>query len=180
MSLLPVGVRVRDLVMHPDDRGVFSEIYRREWDSGIDPVQWNIVRSRPGVLRGVHVHVRHTDYWIIIDGTATVGLRDLRSGSSTEGVSAEVAVTGENLTALTIPPGVAHGFLFHESALHVYAVSHYWDTADELGCHWADPALEIEWPAPPSLVSSRDAEAGPLSDLLLELAPFQPIGRLSR
>lgn len=173
---LPEGVRVRDIAMHADDRGAFSEIYREEWDTGIAPVQWNVVRSEPGVLRGVHVHVHHTDYWMVIDGAATLGLRDLRSGSPTEGSSAVVAVSGDRLTALTIPPGVAHGFLFHEPAFHVYAVSHYWDTDDELGCHWADPDLDIKWPAPPSLVSPRDAAAGSLSDLLSRLEPFQPIG----
>lgn len=168
---------MRDLVMHADDRGVFTELYRNEWDTGVEPVQWNMVRSQPGVLRGVHVHPRHTDYLVIVDGSATVGIRDLRERSDTEGQSATIDVSGERLTTLTIPPGVAHGFLFHQPALHIYSVSHYWDTADELGCHWADPALEIEWPMVPSFLSPRDAGAGSLSDLLVELEPFQPIGR---
>lgn len=171
----PVGVRVRTLTMHPDDRGVFTEVYRREWDTGVDPVQWNMVRSEAGALRGVHVHPRHTDYLMIISGSANVGLRDLRRGSATEGLSTLMPVSGDQLTALTIPRGVAHGFLFHEPSIHLYAVSHYWDTADELACHWSDPALGIEWPATPTLVSTRDQAAGSLSDLLAELEPHQPI-----
>ena len=168
------------MTMHADERGVFTEIYRREWDTGIDPVQWNLVRSEAGVFRGFHVHPEHTDYLMIVSGTATVGLRDLRAGSDTEGLSATLTVDGGRLTALTIPPGVGHGFLFHEPAVHVYAVSHYWDTEDELACHWSDPALGIDWPFPPSLVSPRDDAAGSLSDLLARLLPCQPIGRDDR
>jgi dTDP-4-dehydrorhamnose 3,5-epimerase len=175
-NLVPNGVRVDRLTMHPDDRGVFTEVYRREWDTGIDPVQWNMVRSQAGVLRGVHVHPRHADYLMIVSGRASIGLRDLRRGSSTEGLSAQFTVDGDHLTALTIPPGVAHGFLFLEPSIHVYAVSRYWDVADELACHWADPVLEFDWPLTPTLLSDRDRDAGSLSDLLDELEPYQPIG----
>jgi dTDP-4-dehydrorhamnose 3,5-epimerase len=127
------------------------------------------------VLRGVHVHPTHDDYLILVEGRATVGLRDLRRGSATEGTSATVDLAGSEMTSIVIPHGVAHGFLFREPSLHVYSVSHYWDTADELACHWDDPALEIDWPATPSRVSERDAGAQSLSDLLVELAPHQPI-----
>lgn len=173
---LPDGVAVRPLTMHADHRGVFTEIHRREWDTAIDPIQWNVVRSEAGVLRGVHVHPRHTDYLLVIEGRATIGLRDLRSGSPSEGRSATIEVDGDRWMGLTIPPGVAHGFLFHERSLHVYSVSHYWDLADELGCHWADPALEIDWPFQPTLLSERDAAASSLGALTDELAPLQPIG----
>lgn len=170
-----VGVRVRPMAMHADDRGVFTEIFRQEWDTGIDPVQWNVVRSGAGVLRGVHVHPRHTDYLMIVSGAATIGLHDLRAGSPTEGRSQTFAVHGGELAGLTIPPGVAHGFLFHEPSIHVYAVSHYWDTEDELPCRWSDPALGIDWPFQPTLVSPRDDRAGSLRDLMIRLAPYQPI-----
>jgi dTDP-4-dehydrorhamnose 3,5-epimerase len=60
MTQLPDGVVCRNLVVHRDDRGWISEIFRQEWPTGVAPVQWNAVRSMAGVLRGVHVHVRHT------------------------------------------------------------------------------------------------------------------------
>lgn len=177
---VPTGVKAIPLTMHPDERGVFTEIYREEWDTGIRPVQWNVVRSQAGTLRGVHVHPVHHDYLVVVDGKATVGLRDLRKGSPTEGRSATIVASGDALRALYIPPGVAHGFLFHEPSLHVYTVSHYWNLADELGCRWSDPDLEIDWPFSPELVSERDASAQPLSDLLEELAPYQPISLPAR
>ena len=108
----------------------------------MNPIQWNAVRSEVGVLRGVHVHVRHRDYLTLPYGRAVVGLRDLRQGSRTEGLSVFVELSGDEPASLVIPCGVAHGFYFHEPSLHVYAVTEYWNPDDELGCHWADPELE--------------------------------------
>jgi len=175
MHRLPAGVLLRSAQIHQDERGVFAELYRQAWDTGIEPVQWNFVASGAGVLRGVHVHIRHDDYLILLQGRACIGLRDLRRCSLTEGLTALVEIDGAGLTAFTIPHGVAHGFYFYEPSAHIYAVSDYWDTSDELACHWADPALEIPWPAKQALLSERDAGAPPLSDLMAQLEPYQPI-----
>jgi len=174
-STLPVGTSLLPLEAHDDARGAFIELYRLEWETGIVPVQWNAVRSEPGVLRGVHVHVRHEDYLTVPYGSASVGLRDLRRGSPTEGVATVVELDGEAPAALVIPHGVAHGFYFHAPSLHVYAVSEYWDPEDELGCHWADPDLGIPWPCRSARVSERDAQSPSLRALLDRLEPSQPI-----
>lgn len=171
---LPHDVRLVPFPTHRDHRGRFTEIFRSEWDSGIVPIQWNAVVSVAGVMRGVHLHPIHRDYLVIVDGSATVGLRDLRRGSPTTGRTALVRLSGESMSGLQLPPGVAHGTLFHERSLLVYGASHYYSEADELECHWADPALEIDWPEEPVVLSSRDAEAPPLSDLLAAIEPFQP------
>jgi dTDP-4-dehydrorhamnose 3,5-epimerase len=175
MTELPNGVCINRLDMHHDDRGVFTEIFRREWCLGIDPVQWNVVRSVAGVLRGVHVHPRHDDYLIVAHGRVSVGLRDLRRGSSTEGLAALVGLSANDLQGVFIPHGVAHGFYFHEPSIHLYAVSHRWDPSDEKACLWSDPALGIPWPVATARVSDRDAGAQPLSRLLDELESEQPI-----
>jgi dTDP-4-dehydrorhamnose 3,5-epimerase len=173
--MLPAGVRVRSLTMHRDPRGVFTEIFRQEWDTGVAPIQWNAVSSAAGVLRGVHVHIRHDDYLIVLHGRGSIGLRDLRRGSPTEGVAGLVELRGDALEAITIPHGVAHGFYFDEPSLHIYSVSEYWNPADELGCRWDDPALEIPWSVRSATVSERDASAGSLRDLLDQIEPWQPI-----
>src|SRR5262245_34707583 len=108
---LPVGVRARALVTHGDQRGSLTEMFRAAWEPELAVVQWNIVRSEANVLRGVHLHVRHADYLVVLDGEMLVGLRDLRRDSPTYGCSATQALTGSAMTALVIPPGVAHGFL---------------------------------------------------------------------
>lgn len=59
---LPSQCVLRNLTTHSDHRGALTEIFRKEWQTGIEPVQWNFVHSQPNVLRGVHVHVLHTDY----------------------------------------------------------------------------------------------------------------------
>jgi dTDP-4-dehydrorhamnose 3,5-epimerase len=162
---LPLGVRRIPFVHHPDTRGSLFEMFRASSEAGFTPVQWNVVRSHAGVLRGVHVHAVHSDYLVLVEGSALVGLRDLRSDSPTEGRAALVELRGDTSGALVVPPGVAHGFYFPEPSLHVYGVSHYWDPADELGCHWADPALGIPWPDVRPLLSDRDASAGTLGAL---------------
>lgn len=162
---LPAGVSLLALTPHTDERGVFTELYRDSWEPGIAPVQWNAVRSEANVLRGVHVHRRHVDYLTLVAGAATIGLHDLRPGSPTEGMGAAIELTPGTPQALVIPVGVAHGFYFHETSVHVYAVSHEFDPADDLGCRWNDPALHIPWPCTEPVISQRDRELGSLSEL---------------
>lgn len=166
---LPEGVRLRPLEPHADSRGTFTELHRVEWGVGGSPLQWNAVRSEAGVLRGVHVHPRHDDYLILFAGHAAVGLRDLRDGSQTAGAAVCLDLRGNAPVGVTIPHGVAHGFYFHEPSLHIYAVSHYWDVTDELGCRWDDEQLGIAWPQKEARVSPRDAALPPLAVLLDEL-----------
>ena len=162
---LPHDVSLLELTPHADDRGIFTELFRVSWEPGVAPAQWNAVRSEPNVLRGVHAHVRHTDYLTVVAGRATIGLHDLRSGSPTEGLGTTVELDASAPAALVIPVGVAHGFYFHEPSIHVYAVSHEFDPADELGCRWDDPALDIAWPCTDPLLSQRDQGLGPLTEL---------------
>jgi dTDP-4-dehydrorhamnose 3,5-epimerase len=162
---LPTGVCARPLDMHCDSRGVFTEVFRASWNVEFSAVQWNVVQSAAGVLRGVHVHPLHDDYLVLLSGRATVGLHDLRPGSPTYGSGVALELTGDPMTAVSIPAGVAHGFFFHEPSVHIYAVSKYWNPADELGCHWADPRLAIKWACREPVLSVRDAQLGPLADL---------------
>jgi dTDP-4-dehydrorhamnose 3,5-epimerase len=172
---LPQGVSLRSLQTHRDERGSLTELFRASWVAGIDVVQWNYSESEARVLRGVHVHVKHADYLILLRGRATIGLRDLRIGSPTESMTALVEMQGTKLHALTIPYGVAHGFYFHEPSAHLYAVSEYWNKQDELGCRWADPELEINWPDVAPLISERDAELPSLRELVESLPHGQQI-----
>ena len=166
-AALPLGVSLRALATHRDRRGSLTELFRAEWETGTTttPAQWNFVESEARVLRGVHAHFRHSDYLVLLRGRSTIGLHDLREASPTEGLSALVELRGEELSALYIPPGVAHGFYMHEPSMHAYAVSEYWDPMDELVCHWADPGLDLRWPDASPLISERDAGLPPLGEL---------------
>jgi len=166
---LPAGVHVRRLITHRDDRGSLVELFRRSWPPALDAAQWNVVRSRPGVFRGVHAHVRHDDYLVVLSGHGRIGLRDLRRSAPTFARTAVVDLPGDELASIVIPHGVAHGFFFPQASLHVYAMTTEWDTADELGCHFADPELGIPWDIAPTYVSERDRTAPPLRALQAQM-----------
>ena len=142
---LPQDVCLLPLQPHSDARGVFIEVFRAHWDTHVDPLQWNAVVSHRNVLRGVHAHWRHGDYLVVLQGQMFVGLQDLRRACCTYGAAALLTLSADEPMALVIPPGVAHGFFFPVPAMHLYAVSHYWDREDELGCRWDDPDVKIPW-----------------------------------
>lgn len=168
---MPDGVELRELTPNADERGVFTEILRVEWGLPSEFVQWNAVSSRAKTLRGVHVHPRHWDYLVMAAGTMRLGLADLRPESPTHGLACCLELRAEAPCAGIIPPGVAHGFYFPEDSVHIYGVSHYWDTADELGCRWDDPEMAIPWgEIEPRFVSERDLELPSLGELAGPLA----------
>lgn len=163
---LPAGVRRTSLQIHHDERGWLTEVFREEWDTGMQPVQWNISYSRPGTLRGFHVHLIHYDYIVVPKGEALMGLKDLRSDSPTYGLSALLTLTEANLEGWMIPPGVGHGLYFAEASLLCYAVSEYWNVEDELSCRWDDAELGLAWPVTKPLLSEHDRTAPPLRELM--------------
>src|SRR2546427_12275186 len=75
---LPPGTRLRSLTAHGDRRGWLVEAFRAEWEPDDAGAQVNVSSSAQGVLRGSHVHGRHTDYFVLASGAPTVGLNDLR------------------------------------------------------------------------------------------------------
>lgn len=164
-QVLPPGVQLRSLLPHKDDRGVFLEAFREEWSTGCDPVQWNVVRSEPDVLRGVHVHSSHTDYLLVISGRMFLGLHDIRPNAPTDGLSAMLVLDASTPTAVTVPPGVCHGFYFPEPSIHMYAVSHYWDETDELGCRFDESELGLNWPNREPKLSRRDGLASSYGEM---------------
>ena len=170
---LPDGVELRPLIAHPDDRGRVAEIFRVEWATGIAPVQWVVTFTDAGVMRGVHVHPRHDDYFVLLQGRIALGLHDLRPRSPTGGCAAMVELRGDEPTAVLIPHGVGHGFLFLSRSTYVVGTSHYYDPADELGCHWLDPDLGLAWPAAAAQLSARDAALPSLREVAKRIPAWQ-------
>jgi dTDP-4-dehydrorhamnose 3,5-epimerase len=176
---LPSGVTVTPLKLFTDDRGMLTELFRESWGLEVKPVQWTLTTSGAGVLRGAHVHVRRNDYVITAQGRMDIGLRDIRRGSPTEGLGVLVEQRGGEPTAVSVPRGVIHGFHFHEPSTTIVGFSVDFDPQDDLECNWADPEIGIPWRVdrPDGVVlSDRDRNAPPLSELLAALEPHQPIG----
>lgn len=152
-----VGVTVRAFAANADMRGELFEIHRDDWQLAPRPVQWDFVTRRANALQGVHVHCRRWDYVIVLDGQATIGLKDIRCGQPSFGRSMAIEVSGREPTVVTIPPGVAHGIFARTALRYLYGLSVAWSgDDDDLGCRYDDPALAITWPAGAPLVLPRD------------------------
>jgi len=164
--LLPQGVILKYLKSFPDERGIFTELYRESWIKDTEYIQWNVVNSKARVFRGVHLHIKHFDYLSIMKGRAIFGLHDMRRNSPTYQLSAMVELNESKPGTLIIPPGVAHGFYFFEASTHIYAVSEYWNTDDELGCHFLDEHLKLDWPDKKPILSLHDKNLSTYEQLL--------------
>ncbi len=164
-AALPPGVLLRELEIHRDARGALTEFFHSSWIDAFQPAQWQVTVSEPGSLRGVHLHLHHTDYFVVLDGAVTVGLHDLRAGSPAHGRGVLVELDGTAPAALMVPPGVAHGAYCRTRATYVIGIDHGYDPADEFGCRWNDPQLGIAWPSDAPLLSARDAALPSLAEL---------------
>ena len=153
------GVSVITGTPHRDRRGSLTEVHRDDWESAPRPVQWDRVESRPGVLRGVHVHRARWDFFVTIDGRATIGLTDVRHHSPTFGLPMLIECPDGVSTSVAVPPGVAHGIYAHQRLLYLYGLSVHYDGSDEdLGCRHDDPDLGLDWPSPAPTLAGRDLE----------------------
>jgi len=154
------GVRYGAIARIEDPRGSFRELWREGTSGPIDPaqagaapgsdprfVQANLSTSAQGVLRGLHLHQRQLDHWVVASGRAFVVLVDVRPMLRGE---ERPLVDKRELGAdewVDIPIGVAHGFLALEPLQLIYLVTNEYDGSDELGFAWDDPLAAVPWPA---------------------------------
>lgn len=154
------GVLLAELRPFADDRGRFTETFRKEWfpQRAWHNVQSNRSDSRAGVLRGLHYHFNQVDYWYLADGRIRVGLADLRRSSPTFRQTQTIDLDATDSRGLYIPCGVAHGFLALTEVILFYTVDNYYDGGDEFGLAWDDPEVAVAWqPAVAPVLSRRDA-----------------------
>ena len=174
-SALP-GVRYGAIERHADERGSFREVWRAGAYPAEDFVQANLSSSAAGVLRGLHLHRRQDDLWIVPTGRAFVALVDVRP--LLDGSGPVAIVETRELAAddwVLIPSGVAHGFLALDPLDLIYLVTNEYDGSDELGFAWDDPLVGVAWPTlrgtPDGrpILSGRDGANPPLAELLVRL-----------
>jgi dTDP-4-dehydrorhamnose 3,5-epimerase len=166
------GVRFGTIARSVDERGSFRELWRAS-ASDIAYAQANLSTSAPGVLRGLHLHTRQDDRWIVTAGRAFVALVDVRPLLSDPAALPLVATRelGPDET-VDIPAGVAHGFLAIGPLELVYFVTNEYDGTDEAGFAWDDPAAAVAWPVMPPggpILSARDAANPTLAELVVRL-----------
>jgi dTDP-4-dehydrorhamnose 3,5-epimerase len=162
---VPASVRVGELTTHTDQRGSLTEIYRLAWPGAPELPQWNHVRNAPNSMRGMHVHMEHSDFIVVIQGEMLLALRDARKEG--DGAGGILRLKGERMNWVFIPPGVAHAFYSPRGNTLVYGQTHFWHAGDELCCRWDDPDMGLQWPAiKDPVISPRDAAAGTFKDLV--------------
>lgn len=151
------GVVLNELVVHGDHRGRVFEGWRESW-TPFTVKQLTEGRAQAGVMKGLHLHYIQWDYWRIVTGKMIVGLYDARPDSSTHGVSTSFIMSPETPSALSIPPGVAHGYYAVEDLEMIYLLSEVYNPDDEFGIR-AD-SVGIDWPhlvaGTEPLISERD------------------------
>ncbi|WP_407929685.1 dTDP-4-dehydrorhamnose 3,5-epimerase [Iocasia frigidifontis] len=148
MSVI-TGVRVKSLVKHPDDRGFFMEVLRR--DDGLLELfgQASLSKTYPGVIKAFHYHQEQDDIWFFPSGNAQVVLYDLREDSPTRARTDVYYMGEDNQVLLLIPKGVAHGYqvLGNKAATIMYFTTKPYnrENPDEYRIPWDDPEIGFDW-----------------------------------
>lgn len=158
---------------HGDSRGWFIETHRRTVfaAAGIDAdfVQDNHSLSAKGTLRGLHYQKPPAAQGKLvrcISGRFFDVAVDIRRGSPTYGRHAHAVLSGEDLRAIWIPPGFAHGFVaLTDEVQMIYKTTAEYRPDLERTVRWDDSSLAIPWPVEnPPLISARDRDAPLLAD----------------
>lgn len=161
------GVTIVELEPRRDDRGSFIRTFcEEEFAAAGLPfrvVQANLsINAAAFTLRGLHFqHTPHGEPKIIscLRGRIFDVAVDIRPDSATylEWVAVEMAADLDRVVHLDV--GIAHGFLTLEpdSEVH-YLMGASFVAGAAAGLRWDDPAIGIDWPAAPAVISERDGD----------------------
>jgi dTDP-4-dehydrorhamnose 3,5-epimerase len=167
------GIKVVVPEVFEDDRGFFSETYRKDRfeELGLPGqfVQDNHSRSMKGVLRGLHFQWEPPmgKLMRVTLGKAFLVAVDIRKGSPTLGQWFGIEVSAENKKQVWAPAGFARGFcVLSEHAEIQYKCTGIYSNKCESGILWNDPAIGIQWPIMNPILSKKDETAQTLAKWL--------------
>jgi dTDP-4-dehydrorhamnose 3,5-epimerase len=159
------GVWLVEPIPHVDSRGSFARTFCTEEfaEHGLahNFVQHSVSHSvHKHTLRGLHFQTSpYAEDKLVscIQGAIFDVAVDLRPESPTYLQWTAALLTPETRRQLYIPKGCAHGFqsLSDDSAVF-YLISTPFNPASSTGVRYDDPALSIDWPAPPTVMSEKD------------------------
>ncbi len=175
------GVILVEPDVHRDVRGFLVESYHAEKYAagGIREhfVQDNHSRSKRGTLRGFHAQLSRPQGKLVrvIEGEVLDVALDIRRGSPSFAKHSVATLSAESFRQLYVPPGFAHAFLVtSETAQLEYKCTELYDPSSEISIAWNDPDLDIPWPISAPILSSKDAAAPQLRDLVERLPVYTP------
>lgn len=160
------GAFIIDLEPRTDTRGFFARTFdAQEFEArgmrGLVAqcnVSYNPVR---GTMRGMHMQLPPATEPKLVRctrGAVHDVIVDMRPASPTYLRHLAVELTADNRRQLYVPDMFAHGYLtLTDHAEVAYQVGEYYSPGHERGLRHDDPALGIEWPAPVTVISPKDA-----------------------
>lgn len=124
--------------------------------------------TRKHTLRGLHFQAAPNQEVKLVScvrGAIFDVAVDLRPHSATYLQWAGVTLSAENGRQFYIPKGFAHGFQsLQEDVAVSYLISTPYVSGSSEGLRFDDPAIDVRWPAAPSMVSDRDLAWSPWRD----------------
>lgn len=161
---------------HNDNRGYFSEVFRKDLLEEIigykvDFVQDSESKSEKGVLRGLHFQLPpYTQAKLVrvLEGKVLDVAVDIRKNSATFGQYVSVELSKENKKQLYVPRGFAHGFVvLSSSAVFSYKVDNYYSPEHDKGLAYNDKDLNIDWKLPlhELKISKKDKNQSNLNEI---------------
>lgn len=130
-------------------------------------VQDNEAISKKGVLRGMHVNVKHPQAKLIrvLDGEILDVLIDLRKNSKTYMTCYSIILSAANKKQLYIPEGMGHGYLALTDARVLFKTTTHYFPNDEMGFAWNSKEITIDWGTTSPIQSDRDKKSEDLSEV---------------
>jgi dTDP-4-dehydrorhamnose 3,5-epimerase len=160
---------------YPDERGFLLQSYvcsdLQACGITADFRQAIQSKSRRGTVRGLHFQWDPPQGKLIrcVTGAILDVAVDIRPGSPTVGDHVVLEMSGRNGLVFWLPPGFAHGFMaLEDDSIVLYECTAEWSPSGEGGILWNDPALKIEWPWIPPVVSAKDKSNPPLKEWLAD------------
>lgn len=166
------GAFVIELEPIEDERGYFARAWCADEFAthGLNPdlTQCNVVfNHKRGTLRGMHYQCAPHEEAKLIRCTAGVVhdvIVDIRPASATYGQSFAVELSPRNGRMMYVPEGFAHGVIsLTDDSEMFYQLSVPYVAASQRGIRYDDPALAIDWPIEPAVISPRDLSFAPFA-----------------
>ena len=155
------GIKIFKATIYKDNRGFFSEVYKKEILKKKELIFHCTSSSKKNVLRGLHLQTKNpqSKFLTILKGSIFDVVVDLRKNSKTFGKYFSVILNKTTYTSIYIPEGFAHGFcgLDKENIVY-YGCSNYREKDYENGILWDDKDLNIKWPVKNPILSRKDSK----------------------
>jgi dTDP-4-dehydrorhamnose 3,5-epimerase len=161
---------------HGDQRGFFSETYRKDaFTAAVGSVEFvqdnHSWSADKGTLRGLHLQrppAAQAKLVRVIRGAVLDVVVDVRQDAPTYGRHVAAELSADNGFQMWIPRGFLHGFCtLTPDVEFLYKVDAYYEPALDCAVAFDDPDFGIQWPfrRDQLIISPKDASAPRLHDI---------------